>query len=232
MQSSSRCWQSDFAWPYLFESRQYLHRLQDTTSSWPACARCPSKPSRWAALIRSLRHKATLVYLMPLPVWFLLGILMMFATFYREGTLYRAGYTVFSDFATAHCPGSSFAKAATGRRNIHISPMTAYPTISCFLFPVRAICIFLVAAGSGRLICQHARTVELLHLAGSAGSAADRPAGSLPADPAVAFLPQLSGFFSPIWERLAGGSVPVPGRVAADLQSLWRQQKLHRRHTQ
>lgn len=64
----------------------------------------------WAALVRSLQDRKSLAYILPLLVWLLLGLLMMFATFFRDANLFRAGYTVFSDFAPHTALVSSFSQ--------------------------------------------------------------------------------------------------------------------------
>ena len=103
------------SWPFITRA---IHVLQsDRTPNRPIWARYEPARKRtqsgrpgWAALVRSLQSPASLSYLLPLVVWLALGILMMFATFYRDGSIYRAGYTVFSDFAPHTALVSSFSE--------------------------------------------------------------------------------------------------------------------------
>ena len=103
------------SWPFINRAIRALK--SDRTPNRPIWARYEPERKRarsnrpgWAALVRSLQSPASLSYLLPLVAWLALGILMMFATFYRDGSIYRAGYTVFSDFAPHTALVSSFSE--------------------------------------------------------------------------------------------------------------------------
>lgn len=97
-------------WPYVRKALSGRN-VGDIKSGRPVWARYEREHSRsWQTLIRSLQSPTSLVYLLPIVLWLLLGLLMMFATFYRDGTVYRAGYTVFSDFAPHTALVSSFSQ--------------------------------------------------------------------------------------------------------------------------
>lgn len=66
--------------------------------------------SGWSRLIFVIRDRTSLIYLLPLLLWLLLAGLTMLGTFYQDGTLYRAGVSVFSDFAPHTALVSSFSQ--------------------------------------------------------------------------------------------------------------------------
>ena len=64
----------------------------------------------WSRLSLMIRDRSSLIYLLPILVWLLLAGLTMLGTFYQDGTLYRAGVSVFSDFAPHTALVSSFSQ--------------------------------------------------------------------------------------------------------------------------
>ncbi|HBP38244.1 MAG TPA: hypothetical protein DD640_05805 [Clostridiales bacterium] len=75
----------------------------------------PPEPARschsaWIRMIRSLQQPDARFYLLTALIWLALALFLMAGTFYRDGTLYRAGYSVFSDFAPHTALVSSFSQ--------------------------------------------------------------------------------------------------------------------------
>lgn len=66
--------------------------------------------SGWSRLILLIRDRSSLIFLLPILIWLLLSLLTMSGTFYQDGTLYRAGISVFSDFAPHTALVSSFSQ--------------------------------------------------------------------------------------------------------------------------
>jgi hypothetical protein len=73
-----------------------------------------SRPSAggpvWASLIRTLREPSGCFFFLTALVWLALALFLMTMTFYRDGSLFRAGYSVFSDFAPHTALVSSFSQ--------------------------------------------------------------------------------------------------------------------------
>jgi hypothetical protein len=73
----------------------------------------PASAGSWSSLVRTLREPNTWLYLLALALWIVLAITVMAGTFSRSGTLYKAGYSVFSDFA----PHTALVRSFSEGRN-------------------------------------------------------------------------------------------------------------------
>lgn len=89
-------------------SGRVIRKLSGKTAA--GSQRWQQSESAWPTLIRSLSLPAGRFFLLTVLFWLIFAVWLMTGTFFRDGSLFQASYSVFSDFAPHTALVSSFAK--------------------------------------------------------------------------------------------------------------------------